>query len=215
MLTSRAEYRLILRSDTADARLSERAHAIGLIDDDRLQHINHEQREIQRIQNDLANLWLGDNPRHAAALAAEGLAPSTRSMTALDLARRPHVELNSVLHALTRLEMWSTEVPTGFTLERAQIAIRYGAFIDKEEREAERHRRAAEDRIDPDLDYATVRGLRIEAQQRLNASKPLTVGQAQKTAGVTPGDISALLVHLSRMRTKPVQYGPYSDSQSA
>ncbi len=215
MLTSRAEYRLILRSDTADARLVDRAHKLGLVDDVRREHVKTEQNQIQAIQDALATTWLGDNPRHAAALEAEGLAPSTRSMTALDLARRPHVELSTTLRALDRLGMWSLETPTGTTLERAQIAIRYGSFIDKEEREAERHRKAAEDRIDPNLDYTLVRGLRIEAQQRLNDSKPLTVGQAQKTPGVTPGDISALLVHLSRIRSNPVQYGPYSDSQTA
>ncbi len=90
-------------------------------------------------------------------------------------------------------------MPTGATLERVQVAIRYGAFIEKEEREAERHRRAGEDRLDPEMDYTTVRGLRIEAQQQLNAQKPLTIGQAQKTPGVTPGDISVLLVHMSRI----------------
>lgn len=208
MLTSRAEYRLILRSDTADARLADRAHAIGLIDDDRRESVAEEQDEIKQIQATLASIWLGDNARHKAALEAEGLSHSPRSMTGLDLARRPHVELPTVLNALIELGMWSHPVPTGVTLERAQLAIRYGAFIEKEEREAERHRRAAEDRLDPNTDYSLVRGLRIEAQQQLNASRPLTIGQAQKTPGVTPGDISALLVHVSRMRTNPVQYGP-------
>lgn len=208
MLTSRAEYRLILRSDTADARLAERAHEIGLIDDSRLQSVTSEQQEIQELQDKLSRIWLGDNDRHRAALESEGLTHAARSMTALDIARRPHVELPSVLKALIQLGMWTDPIPTGVTLERAQIAIRYGAFIDKEEREAERHRKAAEDRLDPDLDYALIRGLRIEAQQQLNAIKPLTIGQAQKTPGVTPGDISALLVHVSRSRANPVQYGP-------
>ncbi len=208
MLTSRAEYRLILRSDTADARLADRAHAMGLIDDERYETVAAEQNQIQSIEDKLSKTWLGDNPRHGAALEAEGLARAARSMTALDIARRPHVELTSVLNALVRLEMWDDPIPTGVTLERAQISIRYGAFIEKEEREAERHRRAAEDRLDPELDYSLIRGLRVEAQQQLNASKPLTIGQAQKTPGVTPGDISALLVHVSRMRANPVQYGP-------
>lgn len=208
MLTSRAEYRLILRSDTADARLAKRAHEIGLIDDARLTSVTNEQSEIQQLQEKLAAIWLGDNARHKAALEAEGLTHAARSMTALDIARRPHVELPAVLQALTRLKMWNDPIPTGVTLERAQISIRYGAFIEKEEREAQRHRKAAEDRLDPDTDYSLIRGLRIEAQQQLNANRPLTIGQAQRTPGVTPGDISALLVHMSRMRTNPVQYGP-------
>lgn len=215
MLTSRAEYRLILRSDTADARLAERAHGLGLVDGERHAEVIRESKDISLIQKRLAAIWLGDNPRHASALEAEGLVPTTRSMTALDLARRPHVGLDAVLRSLAALHMWPHEIPSGITLERAQVAIRYGAFIDKEQMEAERHRKAAEDRIDPELDYTTVRGLRIEAQQRLNASKPLTVGQAQKTPGVTPADISALLVHLSRIRSIPVQYGPYGDQHVA
>ena len=208
MLTSRAEYRLILRADTADARLADRAHALGLMDDARADAVAAEQQQVAEIQQQLAILWLGDNPRHADALAQEGLAAASRSMTALDLARRPHTSLLAVLRALASLDMWHGPMPTGATLERAQIAITYGAFIDKEEREAERHRRAATDRVQPDLDYTAVRGLRVEAQQRLNECKPLTVGQAQRTPGVTPGDISALLVHLSRMRAGHVQYGP-------
>lgn len=208
MLTSRAEYRLILRSDTADARLVERAHSIGLVDDGRLQSVTAEQNQINEVQEKLASIWLGDNARHKAALEAEGLTHSARSMTALDIARRPHTELSSVLQALKALGMWDDPIPSGLTLERLQIAIRYGAFIEKEEREAERHRSAAEDRLDPDTDYSVIRGLRIEAQQQLNAVKPLTIGQAQRTPGVTPGDISALLVHVSRMRNNAVQYGP-------
>src|SRR5690606_3574166 len=105
------------------------------------------------------------------------------------LARRPHVQLDAVLRSLSTLEMWPGDMPEAEILERAQVSIRYGAFIEKEEMEAERHRKAAEDRLDPDMDYTVVNGLRIEAQQQLNAGKPLTIGQAQKTPGVTPGDI--------------------------
>lgn len=198
MLTSRAEYRLILRSDTADARLAERAHALALISEERQDSVSEEQITIRSLQEDLSRIWLGDNERHAAALRQQGLEPANRSMTALDLARRPHVALDAVVRAMDALGFWQHEIPTGLTLERAQTAIAYSAFIDKEEREAERHRKAAADRLDPDLDYASVRGLRIEAQQRLNAVKPLNIGQAQRTPGVTPGDISALLVHVSR-----------------
>lgn len=170
-----------------------------------------EQRTISAIQDELARIWLGDNARHASALQGRGLEPANRSMTALDLARRPHVTLDAVLGAMVDLGFYANAIPAGITLERAQTAIAYSSFIDKEEREAERHRKAASDRLDPNLDYATVRGLRVEAQQRLNATKPLNIGQAQRTPGVTPGDISALLVHLSRNSAGHVQYGPYGE----
>ncbi len=200
MLTSRAEYRLILRSDTADARLAGRAHRMGLIDDQRFSGVKREQDTIHEIQTRLASMWVGDNPRHAAALVAEGLAPASRSMSGLELARRPDASLGAVLRSLAGLGLWTGPIPDGLALERAGIAIIYASFIDKEEREAARHRKAADDRLDPDLDYQAVLGLRIEAMQRLAAIRPLTVGQASRTPGVTPGDISALLVHLNKTR---------------
>src|SRR5690606_28119998 len=119
-------------------------HLLGLIDDDRFEAVQHEMETVSGIQDTLQKSWLGDNSRHAAALEAEGLAPTTRSMTGLDLARRPHVQLDAVLRSLSTLEMWPGDMPEAAILERAQVSIRYGAFIEKEEMEAERHRKAAE-----------------------------------------------------------------------
>lgn len=200
MLTSRAEYRLILRSDTADARLAARAHALGLIDDARFASVAEEMRDIEAILARLGTTWVGDNSRHAAALRAEGLAPASRSMSGLELARRPEARLDAVIRSLARLGLWDAPVPNELVLGRADVTIKYSAFIEKEEREAARHRRATEERLDPDIDYETVAGLRVEATQRLNRARPLTIGQAARTPGVTPGDISALLVHLTRTR---------------
>ncbi len=208
MLTSRAEYRLILRSDTADARLAERAHRLGLIDDDRYSDVKRERDTIEDLQTRLASIWVGDNPRHAEALLAEGLAPASRSMSGLELARRPDASLGAVLRSLARLGLWTSPIPEGLALERAGVAITYASFIDKEEREAARHRKSAGDRLDPDLDYKAVLGLRVEAMQRLDAARPLTVGQASRTPGVTPGDISALLVHLNKTRASGYNQQP-------
>jgi len=198
MLTSRAEYRLILRADTADARLGAPAHALGLISNERAEAVASEKKQIEDIIAKLESAWLGDNPRHAEAMEREGLEPTRRSMTGLDLARRPHVSLETALRALAHVGLWTDEMPTGLVYERAEIAIRYGAFIEKEEREAARHQRSLTERLDPNLDYGQIRGLRTEAVQKLNASRPLTVGQAMRTAGVSPSDIGALLVHLTR-----------------
>lgn len=208
MLTSRAEYRLILRSDTADARLGGLAHAHGLISGSRYDAICVEEHFREDLTGELARAWLGDNSRHAEALRAEGLAPASRSMSALELARRPEAPLPSVLRALSALKLWNGIIPTDMAVNRASVAIKYGSFIEKEEREAARHRKAAEDLLDPDMDYASVPGLRVEATQKLNRQKPLTVGQASRTAGVTAGDISALLLHLSRTRREALQSIP-------
>ncbi|CAN5698086.1 tRNA uridine-5-carboxymethylaminomethyl(34) synthesis enzyme MnmG [soil metagenome] len=206
MLTSRAEYRLLLRPDTADARMNAHAAVYGLTPAQRQQDIDQEQRLIDSIAAQLAAIWLGDNPRHAAALYAEGLDPARRSMTGLDLARRPGVKLMSVLGALARLSLWNDELPDERVARRAEIAIRYSAFIDKEQREAERQLAAEGQGIPFGLDFASVVGLRVEAAQRLNERPPSTIAQARRTPGVTPSDIGALLVHLRRtsVRQQPV-----------
>jgi tRNA uridine 5-carboxymethylaminomethyl modification enzyme len=199
MLTSRAEYRLLLRSDTADARLAQRAHTMGLISDARWAAVMNETRAIDATIAALGSTWLGANPRHGAALAAHGLQPASRSLTALDVARRPTATLQSLFAALRDLGIWSGPDISGSVQERAETAIRYGAFIEKEQKEASRNRANEGRAIPAGFDYGAVQGLRIEASQRLAESQPPSIGHAARTAGVTPSDIGALLVHLSRM----------------
>jgi len=198
MLSSRAEYRLLLRSDTADARLAPIAHPLGLIDDARLRAVERETQTIERTIAALESAWLGANERHGQALEAEGLQAPKRSLTALDVARRPGASLAGVLRAVTSLGIWRGPAPEDVPLERTDIAVRYGAFINKENNEALRHI-ANEFRLIPDdIDYGAVMGMRVEASQHLSVTRPPSVGHATRTAGVTPSDIGALLVHLSR-----------------
>jgi len=199
MLTSRAEYRLLLRSDTADSRLGPVAHGMGLIVDNRLADVETEQLSIRATIAALQSTWLGANPRHAAALEALGLRPTTRSMTALDLARRPEASLACVLKALQSLDLWHGPAIESIPLDRTDTALRYSTFVEKENQEVERHK-SNESRLIPiDIDYLSVPGLRIEASQRLSASRPPSLGHAVRTAGVTPSDIGALLIHLARV----------------
>lgn len=198
MLSSRAEYRLLLRSDTADARLAPVAQRLGLIDDERHQLVESETQTIERTIAALGTAWLGANPRHGQALEAEGLRAPTRSLTALDVARRPGASLRNVIRSVRSLGLWNGPELDDVPLARTEIAVRYGAFIDKESKEALRQK-ANEFRLIPDdIDYGTVLGLRVEASQHLAASRPPSVGHAARTAGVTPSDIGALLVHLAR-----------------
>jgi len=207
MLTSRAEFRLILRSDTADRRLAALGASHGLVSDERLEAVTREQQQIDRAIRKLETTWLGDNPRHAAALQSVGLAPAGRSMTALDLARRPGVRLGDVIAALRALSMWELPELAPHVEAQAQVAVQYGAFIDKEKKEAERHRAADDQPVPPDIDFSSVIGMRVEAAQRLAERKPTTIAQARRTAGVTPTDIGALLVHLRRYRQLETRAG--------
>ncbi len=199
MLSSRAEFRLLLRSDTADARLAPVAHSLGLIEDARVETVAHETQTIERAIAALESTWLGANERHGLALEAEGLQGPKRSLTALDIARRPEATLEGVLRAITSLGMWNGPEMEDVPMRRTEIAVRYGAFIEKESKEALRHR-ANEFRLIPDdIDYAVVMGLRVEASQHLAESRPPSLGHATRIAGVTPSDIGALLVHLKRL----------------
>jgi tRNA uridine 5-carboxymethylaminomethyl modification enzyme len=198
MLTSRAEYRLILRSDTADERMSTIPEAQHLISDDRREQVRNESQVIAAIQDQLSRTWLGLNDRHRAAFEAHGLEGPGRSMTAMDIARRPGVRIEHVIGALRDLDMWSLPEASALTMERAEIAVKYGSFIEKERNEAARHRKSEHQPVPDSLVFADVTGMRIEAAQKLTAKRPTTVGQAIRTAGVTPSDIGALLVHLAR-----------------
>lgn len=196
MLTSRAEYRLVLRSDTANQRLNERAREMRLLDEATANDIDAENRAVDEMVERLGKTWLGANQRHATALEAEGIEPLTRSMSGLDVARRPHVSLRRVLAALRRAELWPDIEEPAIVLERAEVAAKYGAFIEKEQKEAERHRQHHGQPIPADIQFDRVVGLRVEAMNALQRAQPTTVGQAMRTAGVTPSDIGALLVHL-------------------
>jgi len=211
MLTSRAEYRLLLRSDTADARLMPVADRLGLISAERVNEVAQENQLVDETLERLPAIWFGNNPKHAAALLAENIRPANRSLSAMDLVRRPGVSLESVLSASTALGMSTPDRPPGYALERVEIAAKYNSFIEKEQREVAR-RASSETWIIPlGLDFEGVKGLRVEARQKLQAARPATIGQAGRTAGVTPTDIGALLVHLSQAerssRRKPQSAG--------
>lgn len=200
MLTSRAEFRLLLRSDTADQRMTEIPEADALISSARREAVAVETHDLAIVQDRLNRAWLGVNDRHADAFEAQGMQPPTRSMTAEDIARRPGVAIRSVIAALKSIDAWKLPDYPALTIDRAEVAIKYGSFIEKERNEAARHIRNEHHEVPSDLDFADVQGLRIEAMQKLTRLRPATVGQAVRTAGVTPSDIGALLVHLSKIR---------------
>ena len=198
MLTSRAEHRLLLRPDSADRRLAELAYAEGLIGGDRHRAITSEAAEVAEAIRWLGDRWLTPNERCDGALAEAGLVPVSRPLTALDLLRRPGATAASVGRALAALgENRLVEQPARL-IAAIEVEAKYGAFIDRARREAARYA-SLEDRVlPPELDYDAVKGLRIEARQKLARTRPHTIAQAGRLAGVTPADVAVLLVHTSR-----------------
>jgi tRNA uridine 5-carboxymethylaminomethyl modification enzyme len=188
MLTSRAEFRLLLRPSTADARLSRLAYDHGLIDGDRFDEVEREQEALAAA---------------ADALQATRLTPGmdsetiTRSITAFELLRRPESTIDDVARFLARAELPAIDLSPDL-LPHLEETVKYGAFVERERREVAR-RAALEHRGLPDaIDYASISGLRIEAQQKLTRSRPRTLAEASRLSGVTPADIAALLVHAAR-----------------
>lgn len=208
MFTSRAEYRLLLREDNADLRLTTKGREIGLVNDERWEFFNRKREavdaEVQRLERTLVR------PQH---LSEEQLSGTTlaREAHAFDLLRRPEVSYS----ALTSIEAvgvpdWMNAADADERLaEQVQLQVevlaKYTGYIDRQQDEIERQRRHEEMRLPEGLDYAQVRGLSTEVRQRLQEARPDTVGRASRVPGVTPAAISLLLVHLKRRPGMPSQ----------
>ena len=192
MFTSRAEYRLLLREDNADLRLTDQGRQLGLVDDRRWRSFVTKRDAIAAEQGRLATTWIR---RHVDAAQAQCLfgAPLTRDYTAAELLRRPEVSYRT----LRELGVIGAEVPDAVA-EQVEIQSKYHGYIERQREQVARERAHESDPIPPELDYATVRGLSAEVAEKLAARRPLTVGQAARISGVTPAAISLLLVHLKR-----------------
>jgi tRNA uridine 5-carboxymethylaminomethyl modification enzyme len=194
MFTSRAEYRLQLREDNADSRLTEHGRQLGVVDDTRWNAYARKRDAIARELERLKSTYV--NPAVVATHAIERVlgASIEREYALGELLRRPGV----TYRALMTLPGAGEPVDDGVVAEQVEIATKYAGYIDRQQIEIDRRRAQEETSLPADLDYRRVRGLSIEVQQKLNAVKPETVGQAARTSGVTPAAISLLLVHLKR-----------------
>ncbi|KAF1699974.1 tRNA uridine-5-carboxymethylaminomethyl(34) synthesis enzyme MnmG [Pseudoxanthomonas suwonensis] len=200
MFTSRAEYRLQLREDNADLRLTETGRQLGLVDDARWARFCDKREAIERETARLRALWA--TPANAVGREVEqvlGVAVS-RETNALDLLKRPELDYA----ALMRVPALGPAVDDAQVAEQVQIGVKYAGYLDRQREEIERQRRHESTPIPQDFDYAAVRGLSAEVQQKLERVRPLSIGQAQRIPGMTPAAISLLLVHLERQRRSRV-----------
>src|SRR5487761_2017107 len=194
MFTSRAEYRLQLREDNADLRLTEHGRRLGVVDDARWEAYCRKRdaiaQELERIKSTYVSAAVV--ARHDAERVLGQ--PLERDYALADLLRRPGV----TYRALHELEGAGTPVADAIVAEQVEIATKYHGYIERQQVEVSRHREHEETRLPQWIDYRQVRGLSIEVQQKLDANRPETLGQAARIAGVTPAAISLLLVHLKR-----------------
>lgn len=193
MFTSRAEHRLILREDNADSRLAGVARRLGLIDDARWSLIEARAEAVERERQRLRALILRPGAPGVATLLGQEL---SHEQTALALLRRPAVDY-AALTALPGIGRVLTDATTATQLE---VSVKYAGYIDRQNAEITRQAEHERLQLPDDLDYTQVPGLSVEARQKLSRVRPLTLGQAARTPGVTPATISILLVHLRRLR---------------
>ncbi len=193
MMTSRAEYRLLLRQDNADLRLTELGHGVGLASPERLERMRAKREQTDEALARLNATHFPAGPVLDAWLQAHGQPPTLTSPSAADLLRRPglaYAELASLDPAWAPLPAQVEE--------QLDIAIRYEGYIDKQSTQVAQFQRAERKRLPADLDYAAIPGLRIEARQKLAAHRPDSVGQAARISGVSPSDIAVLLIWVEK-----------------
>jgi len=199
MFTSRAEYRLMLREDNADLRLTEIGRRLGVVDDARWEAFNRKRDAIVREQKRLRSTWV--NAKSVSAGVAERIlgGPVEREYSLMDLLKRPAVSYA----ALAELSGNPSPVADAAVAAQVEIQAKYQGYVARQREEIERHARYEAMALPRDLDYGEVRGLSIEVQQKLNQHRPETIGQASRVSGITPAAISLLLVHLKRRARAP------------
>lgn len=192
MFTSRAEYRLVLREDNADLRLTEQGRELGLVDDARWAAFNAKREAIEQETQRLRSTWVQPGSALGQAYSAQYGTPLTHEYSLLDLLRRPEVEY-SALVALTG----GSDVQAD-AAEQVEIQAKYAGYIERQQEEIDRLRQHEQTRLPDDLDYASLNGLSNEIRGKLADVRPETLGQASRIPGVTPAAVSLLLIHLKK-----------------
>ena len=199
IMTSRAEYRLLLRQDNAADRLTEKSYKIGLATEERYQRYlqikNETEAEIKRLENTTVGPADADE-----FLISVGSSPLQNRVSLADLLRRPQVtyeNLAAIDHERPALSYHSQV--------QVHVNIKYEGYISKQLKQIEKFKKLENRKLPHDMDYSQLDGLRLEAREKLNAFRPDSVGQASRISGISPADINVLLIHLERMRHKGME----------
>ncbi len=197
--TSRAEYRLLLRPESADLRLSDYAYKFGLIDNTRYALVDQKRESIRRTLAQLDTLVFTSSRTTEANAQVIGLAPLGQMLTARELLRRPEVTYHQVAQLAERVEPALPSL-TDPVAEEVELQVKYESYVRKQEQIVHRTRRMEEHLIPESIDYNAVQHLRTQARQKLTRTRPRTIGQASRVEGVTPADIAILMVYLEKQR---------------
>lgn len=195
LLTSRAEYRLMLRQDNADLRLTERGYRIGLVTPERYARFMQKSKDINKEIDRLQKTMVVVGPEVNEILKNKGSAPVQGSISMYNLLKRPEIEYADLLKLPLQHPHIDEEVQ-----EEVEIQVKYEGYIKKQEAQIKKFEKMEGMKIPPDLDYSKVQGLAVEARQKLEKIKPVSIGQASRISGVNPADISVLMVYLEKYR---------------
>ena len=197
MMTSRAEYRLLLRQDNADLRLTKLGHDIGLISDERYNKFLNKKENIEKEIKRLESTIIKPTEKVNKFLENEGTSKLTTGIRLSDLLRRPELNYNSLKEIdENRPKLTKQEA------EEVGIQVKYAGYIKLEEEQVNKFKKLEEKKLSESINYEEIKGLRLEARQKLNKIKPTSVGQASRISGVSPADISVLLIYLETLNRK-------------
>ena len=195
MMTSRAEYRLLLRQDNADLRLTKKGYEVGLISQERYDWVCKKEQLIDEEIERVNHVKIGANAKVQALLEKNNSIPLNTGTTLADLIRRPELDYDK----LKDIDADRPDLPEEVT-EQVNILIKYEGYITRQVKQVDKFKRLEKKKLPQHFDYNEISGLRIEAQQKLNEFQPLSIGQASRISGVTPADVSVLLVYLEQLK---------------
>jgi tRNA uridine 5-carboxymethylaminomethyl modification enzyme len=196
MMTSRAEYRLVLRQDNADLRLTEKGYQIGLVTEERYQKFLEKRRKLEEEMERLKHTFV--TPVQAREFLKKMNSSAIKNKVSLyDLLKRPEMTYEN----LKAIDMQRPNVSKEIVMQ-CEIEIKYAGYIHKQLKQIEQFKKLEMKKLDPEMDYSQIHGLRLEARQKLNDVKPLSIGQASRISGVSPADISVLLIYLEQKRRR-------------
>ena len=193
IMTSRSEYRLLLRQDNADRRLTHRGYEIGLVSEARLREVEEKYTAVEREIKRLTHTGAAPSPALSALLAEKGTADVTDGASLLSLLKRPQLHYAE----LAPFDPERPDLPADVA-EQVEISVKYEGYIQRQQKQVEDFRKMESHKLPPDLDFNAIQGLRLEAREKLSAVRPLDLGQASRISGVSPADIAALMVYLER-----------------